>query len=674
MTPEATFNDQSIFTQSAGLPLVEQDPMGMGANPAKEAAFSDPLERMLDESIIRWSELAPQTDSRVVIAKGEKVLLDQDTLNLGGVIVEGELIFSEDFTDTNGNGELDFTADWLLVRNGGRLEIGTESNPYEADTTITLDGVDEDVMGMGMGGRFIIASGTANDGTESTISMHGIDGEKVDWTQLSAHADKGDKVITLAETVDWEVGDEIVIAPSGFDANEAEKLTVVAVNGNKVTLDKALKYDHFGETEMVDGKLLDMRAEVGLLSRNIDIQGAKDSLESEFGAHMMFMDGSSVQLSGIEIQRGGQVGKKARYPVHWHLGGDHGGDYIKNSSIHDSFQRGIVVHSVENVNVESNVTYNVFSHAYVFSEDGDEVGNTFTNNLAVLTKSRPEDQFSFQSGIRDNPSKQGEQRASGFWGRNYHNPMVGNHSAGTLDGIGFFFDTVFSTTKLGRSLRSVNDPVVFADNLAHSNSGDSLKGKRLYPLLTRGLGLMVNRYKAKINSDVVFQDFTTYKNDTSGVWIENENHVLKNAVIADSGSGVVVASSKIENVAINQDSTNNLGGEFGKDRPLPKARGFAAFSGGINVIMPRIQSVSPTIKDVTFMNLDNAVGIQQHVKFKPDATIGGTKLVNVGSSLRWDRHSTNPSFDPGVLVDLDGLLNGTGKRTRISGARFSRGR
>ena len=516
-------------------------------------------------------------------------------------------------------------------------------------------------MNMGMGGRFIIAAGTSDTGVESTISMHGIDGEKVSWTQLAATVDRGSKAITLAETVNWEVGDEIVIAPSGFDANEAEKRTIIAVDGNKVTLDKALEYEHFGEIETTNGKSLDMRAEVGLLSRNIDIQGAADSLESEFGAHMMFMKGSSVEISGIEIRRGGQVGKKARYPIHWHLGGDHTGDYVKNSAIYDSFQRGIVVHGVDNVQVDSNVVYNVFSHAYVFSEDGNEFNNSFTNNLGLLIKERKQEDFSFFNTVFTGNSSQGEHRPAVFWGRNYFNPLVGNHAAGTTDGNGFHYDFRGMTFQNRQKFVNIDKAITFTGNVSHSN-GTKMAILPNYSPIARGGGLMMERFGGKIDTEVAFEDFTTYKNDVFGVWMEDDRQVLRGAMIADTSTGVIVQQSTIEDTLIDQKTSNFVGGVLGVDRPILDA---TDLGGGIHVLL---NQGGPTIRDVTFIDIDPAaITVHKNGKLGDGTTtISGSTLVNT-SPIHWRSRKIPKNTLAGNITDLDGSLTGTGVPTVISG-------
>lgn len=69
----------------------------------------------------------------------------------------------------------------------------------------------------------------------------------VTWTKLSQTANIGDNRITLAESVDWSVGDDIVIAPTGFNGWETETFRIIAVSNNVLTLNDTLQYKHIGK-------------------------------------------------------------------------------------------------------------------------------------------------------------------------------------------------------------------------------------------------------------------------------------------------------------------------------------------------------------------------------------------------------------------------------------------
>lgn len=77
--------------------------------------------------------------------------------------------------------------------------------------------------------------------------MHGI--QKGDtWTRLAQTANPGDMQITLESAVEWMVGDEIIIAPTGYKPEEVERFTIAAVSVDTmtITLDSPLQYKHIG--------------------------------------------------------------------------------------------------------------------------------------------------------------------------------------------------------------------------------------------------------------------------------------------------------------------------------------------------------------------------------------------------------------------------------------------
>ncbi len=123
----------------------------------------------------------------------------------------------------------------------------------------------------------------------------------------------------------------------------------------------------------------------------------------------------------------------ARYPIHWHLVGDAQGQYIKNASIHDTYNRCVTVHGTNYVRVENNVTYNTVGHCF-FLEDGIEHGNEFVRNLAIQIKCHPTKEcVPYQSrpkrrDQRESPDHQASQHV-----RQGHPAAFGQHGGGLLD-------------------------------------------------------------------------------------------------------------------------------------------------------------------------------------------------------------------------------------------------
>src|SRR6266478_3377772 len=329
----------------------------------------------------RWSDPAtwpdkkvPAKDAVVTIEMDRNVVLDVSPPALRSLTINGKLSFAD-------SKDLELTTEWIMVH--GALEIGTEDRPHTRKATITLtDNVkDEDISGIGgtndRSDRGIMMMG-------GTLNLHGT--EKNSWTKLAQTAGAGSNTIQVLTPGDWKKGQTIVLASTDFDPHQAEERTIAAISGNTITLDKKLDYMHFGKITFD----VDERGEVGMLSRNIKLQASADAEQSFYGGHVMAMLGSKMYVDGVELNRMGQNMHLARYPIHWHLVGDGGqGQYIRNSAIHDTYNRCVTVHGTNYLDVENNVTYNNIGHCF-FLEDGVEHGNQFVHNLGILTKCHPD--------------------------------------------------------------------------------------------------------------------------------------------------------------------------------------------------------------------------------------------------------------------------------------------
>ncbi len=215
-----------------------------------------------------------------------------------------------------------------------------------------------------------------------------------------------------------------------------------------------------------------MRAEVGLLSKSITIQGDASSDLQGYGGHFMIHQNGKAFVNNIELYRMGQKSTEARYPFHWHLLQDNGaGQFIKNSSIHKSFNRAIVIHGTESTLVENNFCYDHIGHG-VFLEDGSERFNTIKGNVVLLTK-RPA--VGEELTPSDNEIDVVQNRTpSSYWITNPNNTFENNVAAGT-QGTGFWFAMPRTPMKLSGSIPrfSALEPYKellgkFAGNKAHS--------------------------------------------------------------------------------------------------------------------------------------------------------------------------------------------------------------
>jgi cell migration-inducing and hyaluronan-binding protein len=389
-----------------------------GPSAVKGGLWSDPS---------TWTGGAvPEEGDVVTIGAELDVVLDVSPPALHGLNLDGKLSFADDQ-------ELELTSEWILLR--GELQAGSERDPHTRNATITLTNnvPDENINGMGDRGILIVGG---------TLSLHG-DRENA-WTKLAETAEAGATRIEVLDASEWRVGDEIVLASTDFNPRQAERRHISRIRGNVITLDRPLEYMHFGEITFG----VDERGEVGLLTRNIEVQASADAEDTYFGGHIMAMAGSRMTVSGIELYRMGQHLTLARYPIHWHINGDVQGQYIKNSAIHDTYNRCVTIHGTDNLLVENNVTYNTVGHCF-FMEDGIETGNRLVRNLGIQTKCHPT-----LACVPTNlgvPGERGENgqssedvlipsdhNASTFWITNPSNDYIDNVAAGS-DATGFWF-------------------------------------------------------------------------------------------------------------------------------------------------------------------------------------------------------------------------------------------
>jgi len=509
----------------------------------------------------RWSDPAtwpdkkvPAKDDVVIIEKEMNVILDVSPPALRSVTINGTLSFAD-------SKDLELTTEWVMVH--GALEIGTEARPHTHKATITLtDNVkDEDMSGVGgtsdRSDRGIMMMG-------GTLSLHG--NRTNAWTKLSKTADAGSTSIEVLNAAGWRAGDEIVLSSTDFDPRQAERRTIASIKGNTITLDKKLDYMHFGKITFD----VDERGEVGLLTRNVRIQASADAAQSFKGGHVMAMGASKMFVEGVEFNRMGQNLTLARYPIHWHLVGDAKGQYIKNASIHDTYNRCVTVHGTNFLRVENNVTYNIVGHCF-FLEDGAEHGNQFVKNLAIQIKCHIS-----KACVPTNLAANGENRGSNslnratyradsmsgkdtllpsdntvtaFWITNPDNVFIDNVAAGSDENgfwwslpehpVGKFEGTEISKATWPRRTRMAE----FRGNVAHSNFDGFMMDRNINVENVFGLAgpsHIARENPADENSkgvESLLENLTAYKNRNGGAWGRGELHVFKNFKAADNAIG-----------------------------------------------------------------------------------------------------------------------------------------
>ena len=553
------------------------------ASAASEALWSDPA---------TWpSGHVPAEGEAVTIDTGMDVVLDVSPPTLRSLTINGKLRFASDK-------DLELTTDWIMLH--GELQAGTEAVPHTRKATITLvDNVPGENTNA-MGDRGIMLMG-------GTLNLHG---DRVHtWSKLAKTAEAGGLTIEVLDASGWQVGDEIVLASTDYDFEQAERRHISAIEGNTITLDRTLDHMHFGEITFG----VDERGEVGNLTRNIRIQASDDSANTHQGGHVMAMPGSKMYVSGVEFFRMGQHLQLARYPIHWHLVGDAAGQYVRNSAIHDTFSRCVTVHGTHNVRVENNVTYNNVGHCF-FLEDGIETGNWFVHNLGIMTKCHPTLPCVPTNLVIGTSQPAGQESknvllpsdntVSTYWITNPGNHFVDNVAAGSGQ-IGFWIALPvngigqFDGTEVGQNTFPRRSALgTFKGNVSHSNFDGMMFDRGPRP--DNHFSVVGSNYHtARVNPtdpdsprmETLIEDYTGYKNRNGGIWARGALHVFRNIKLADNGIGFthaagdlgagVTFSSRVED-SLFVGETANKGNpssavELAYGRSLPLPNGHADF-------------------------------------------------------------------------------------------------
>jgi hypothetical protein len=378
-----------------------------------------------------------------------------------------------------------------------------------------------------------------------TLELHGAtNGNTTCWTQLAAHAFPGQSSLDLAlmAPMNWSNGDKIVLAATDFPkvaeawpasvsvTDQTEELTVAAMSGTTVDTQEPLQYFHHGEWIHSS---VDARAEVGLLTRSIRIEGqatARGQVRFEEDA----TGDTTIHIDWTEFTNLGDVALAnplGGYPLHFHKMGNVIGSYVKYCSLHHNKRNNLVIHETSNLLVEGNVFYDTIGwHVWFQEETPMCTGNIVDGNLALVAK---EDVQVVVDTVQDAAGLEGLGNAACFYVRNLNNVVKNNH-AGSSWASGFYVSTAELDIVTGEWRWTDNHPKpTFENNLAHScvDHGFYLGG---WTRLPGG---------PPSGSSATFKNFTSYKNNGFGVFCRNLGTcVWDNPQLSDNGAGVYLAS------------------------------------------------------------------------------------------------------------------------------------
>ncbi len=453
-------------------------------------------------------------------------------LSLSALLVDGD--------------KAEFTCGSSLRPFSGRLEIHLRRGALAAD--VLLPEVSNSLR-RDLGQKVV---GAINGGT---LSLHG-QRKSPTWLRLNQDIYPfASREIVLESPTNWEVGDEIAIGPSGFDFLEAESFFIqeISADGQRLVLDRPPEHYHHGRRQVVEDFVLDHRAEVGNLTRNILIT-SEDGLNQEFGGHLIITREGRGRLDSVEFRHMGQMGELGKYPFHWHHSHEARGQYIRNSSLHRSFNRCIVIHGTNAAEVTNNFCFDHFGHGFFF-ENGDEVRNIVHGNLGMLTRRVPEGRELLISDVRS-PQDNRFSAPATYWVTNPYNDIQDNVASGS-EGSGFWMSFVPGLDCSGHHCMLVEESqatirprrmatLAFHNNVAHSTlNGFTWDGAHTGARRDNPRNPMMDRELENAHyfapQTPTFRGLVAYKNTNSGIYTRGNLMRFEDCVLADNGFSAFMA-------------------------------------------------------------------------------------------------------------------------------------
>ena len=573
----------------------------------------------------------PTAGANVSIPVGKTVQLDVVTPALNRLTIDGTLTAATDR-------DVAITARDIYVN--GMLRAGTEASHELHLFTITLTGADSGAGNGSVGAKVLaVFPGGA-------LELHG--DTRLGWTRLAAGAPAGSTTLLLSDAMSWRTGDRIVVASTDYDPGQAEEAVITTASPTSVTIQAPLRFSHWGRTQSVAGRTIDERAEVGLLTRNIAIQGDSQSTGG-FGGHTIVLQGGVAHIEGVTFLRMGQAGHVARYPMHWHVAGDVSGQYVRDASIWKTNNRCLTIHGTDNATAQRNVCYDHLGHGY-FLEDGSESGNTLERNLGLSSRVP-------SLAVRILPS---DATPATFWITNPDNTFRGNAAAGSV-AFGFWFALPASPTGLSTGqpdLPRVTPLRLFIDNVAHSNRQPGLQ-------VDQGpksdLTTEVTSYTPRVGAVAggasapgYFQNFAGWKHSGRAVWIRGSGLFLDGAVLADNQQGATFANGSImlQNSVVVGESENLTPAP----NPSFPIRGFEFYdgtNGASNVVFANFVSRPGRLASALGYNRSDGFPISQQ------NFAAAVQLVNANAVYFDNPGATRDGDKSSLFVDSDGTVTGT---------------
>ena len=222
----------------------------------------------------------------------------------------------------------------------------------------------------------MIEAGNKNLVITGDVNMYGKSRDQRTRLLRTAYA-KTDYLV-VEPFLDWQIGEMIVIAPTNMRTMDKDTCTIKTYNPKtgELTCEDNLSGFHFGAQEStVDEWGVDMRAEVALLSRNIEINASQDdishTLREPWGCRILVSDfiesnsamterAGSLMMDNVSVYGCGQkfTWKSAIKFENARMGNS----MISNSAIHHGKSPGVIIKQSMNVQLFDNVVTDFAEH------------------------------------------------------------------------------------------------------------------------------------------------------------------------------------------------------------------------------------------------------------------------------------------------------------------------
>lgn len=402
--------------------------------PADAGDMGDPL-----SSLVGDQTPGQEAASDFTIQAGQSFFIDK-SYTVNNLVIHGKLR-----CPTSGTESFVITARSILVDGpDSLLECGSsEAQRFRGALRIQLRDVGDSTPST-TGHAHATASATLSVSNGGTLRLFGDRTQNFGWQRIASDVRATSREVRLETNVAWRPGDHVVLGPSGFDFAEAEEREIgsVGADGRTITVTAPFTFDHrvFSKTYTWGTRQmrLDERPEIANISRNIIVTAAGDLRAidtAKRGAQVVVQKGGRAYIDGAELARGGKLGVLGEYPFHWHLVGNAQGQFIRNSSIHHSFQRCVTIHGTNFAEVSDNVCFDHLGHGY-FLENGNETKNVLKHNLGMLSRRVDPGKGLLVSDMRSLQPLRFSAPAT-FWITNPDNDIRDNVASGS-EGTGFW--------------------------------------------------------------------------------------------------------------------------------------------------------------------------------------------------------------------------------------------